>query len=106
MMLPEQRFYFASQTPTHEIALRRRLNEDLYINYAGPGTNNSNVILQVYVNPLVSWVWIGYWVVLFGTIICLIPSKTKLVFARTEVVGMTRKHEGKPAQVATNENES
>ena len=46
MMMPEQRFYFASQTPTHDIALRRRLNEDLYINYAGPGTNNSNVILQ------------------------------------------------------------
>ena len=106
MMMPEQRFYFASQTPTHEIALRRRLNEDLYINYAGPGTNNSNVILQVYVNPLVSWVWIGYWVVLFGTIICLIPSKTKLVFPRTEVVGMTSKHAGKPAQVGTNENES
>jgi cytochrome c-type biogenesis protein CcmF len=105
MMMPEQRFYFASQTPTHEIALRRRLNEDLYINYAGPGTNNSNVILQVYVNPLVSWVWIGYWVVLFGTIICLIPSKTKLVFPRTEVVGIG-KSVGKPALAGTNENES
>jgi cytochrome c-type biogenesis protein CcmF len=70
------------------------LNEDLYINYAGPGAGNNNVILQVYVNPLVSWVWIGYWVVLFGTIICMIPSKTKLVFPRTEVVGMARKHAG------------
>ena len=56
--------------------------------------------------PLVSWIWIGYWVVLIGTIICLIPSKTKLVFPRTEVVGMTSKHAGKPAQVGTNENES
>jgi cytochrome c-type biogenesis protein CcmF len=98
MMMPEQRFYFASQTPTHDIALRRRLNEDLYINYAGPGTGNNNVILQVYVNPLVSWVWIGYWVVLFGTIICLIPSKTKLVFPRTEVVGIAGKQVGKRAQ--------
>jgi hypothetical protein len=33
-------------------------------------------------------------VVLFGTIICMIPSKTKLVFPRTEVVGMARKHAG------------
>jgi cytochrome c-type biogenesis protein CcmF len=98
LMLPEQRFYFASQTPTHDIALRRRLNEDLYINYAGPGTGNNNVILQVYVNPLVSWVWIGYWVVLFGTIICLIPSKTRLVFPRTEVVGIAGKQVGKRAQ--------
>src|SRR5690242_15112658 len=99
MMYPEQRFYFASQTPTHEIALRRRLNEDLYINFAGPGTNNSNFILQVYVNPLVSWVWIGYWVVLFGTIICLVPSKTKLVFPRTEVVGIAGKQVEKPARL-------
>jgi hypothetical protein len=30
--------------------------------------------------------------VLFGTIICLIPSKTKLVFPRTEVVGIAGKH--------------
>jgi len=50
------------------------------------------------VNPLVSWVWIGYWVVLFGTIICLIPSKTKLVFPRTEVVGVSRKEVGQHAQ--------
>jgi len=98
MMLPEERFYFASQTPTHDIALRRRLNEDLYINYAGPGAGNNNVILQVYVNPLVSWVWIGYWVVLFGTIICMIPSKTKLVFPRTEVVGISGKQVGQHAQ--------
>ncbi len=27
--------------------------------------------------PLVSWIWIGFWVLLFGTIICLIPSKSK-----------------------------
>jgi len=46
----------------------------------------------------VSWVWIGYWVVLFGTIICLIPSKTKLVFPRTEVVGVSRKEVGQHAQ--------
>jgi cytochrome c-type biogenesis protein CcmF len=59
----------------------------------------------VYVNPLVSWVWIGYWVVLFGTIICLIPSKTKLVFPRTEVVGIG-KSVGKPALAGSNENES
>jgi hypothetical protein len=33
--------------------------------------------------------------VLFGTIICLIPSKSKLVFARTEVVGISGKQVAK-----------
>jgi hypothetical protein len=30
--------------------------------------------------------------VLIGTLICLTPSKTKLIFARTEVVGFAGKH--------------
>ena len=88
---PERRFYIASQTPTTEVALRRRLNEDVYINFAGTGTG-TNVILQAYIFPLVSWIWIGFLVVLFGTFVCLVPSKTKLVFPRTEVVGMAGKH--------------
>jgi cytochrome c-type biogenesis protein CcmF len=43
-------------------------------------------VIQAYVFPLVSWVWLGYWVVLIGTIVCLIPSKVKLQYAKTQVV--------------------
>jgi cytochrome c-type biogenesis protein CcmF len=88
---PERRFYIASQTPTTEVALRRRLNEDVYINFAGTGSGD-NVVLQAYVFPLVSWIWIGFLVVLFGTFVCLVPSKTRLVFPRTEVIGVAGKH--------------
>ena len=95
IMEPERRFYEASQTPTSDVALRRRLNEDVYINFAANGDGNNNVIIQAYVFPLVSWIWIGYWVVLIGTLICLVPSKKKLVWPRTEVVGIARKA-GKP----------
>jgi cytochrome c-type biogenesis protein CcmF len=90
---PERRFFIASQTPTTQVALRRRLNEDLYINFAGAG-EGSKVVLQAYIFPLVSWIWIGFAVVLFGTLVCLIPSKQKLVFPRTEVVGI-----GQPQKV-------
>jgi cytochrome c-type biogenesis protein CcmF len=92
VMEPERRFYLASQTPTSEVALRRRLHEDVYINYAGPGESAGSEVIQAYVFPLVSWIWIGYWVVLFGTLVCLAPSKSKLVWPRTEVVGMAGKH--------------
>ena len=50
--------------------------------------DNSKAIFQLYIFPLVSWIWIGYWVLLFGTIICLIPGKVRLQYARTEVVGI------------------
>jgi cytochrome c-type biogenesis protein CcmF len=86
---PEKRLYKASRQPTSEVAIWRRLNEDVYINYAG--NNEGKVVLQAYVFPLVSWIWIGFWVLAFGTIICLIPSKVRLQYARTQVVGVTSK---------------
>ncbi len=85
---PEVRFYKSSQQQSSIIGIRRRLNEDLYVNYSGVLPDNSKAIFQMYVFPLVSCIWIGYWVLLFGTIICLIPSKVRLQYARTEVVGI------------------
>ncbi len=85
-MEPERRFYKASQQPTSEVAIRRRLNEDLYVNFAGLSTDNKRAVVQAYVFPLVSWIWIGFWVVAFGTIVCLIPSKVRLAYARTQVL--------------------
>jgi len=88
---PERRFYFASQQSASEVDIRRRLNEDLYLNFAGMSNDGSGAVIQAYVFPLVSWIWFGFWVVLFGTLICLVPSKVRLEYARTQVVGMVDK---------------
>jgi cytochrome c-type biogenesis protein CcmF len=93
VLYPERRFYMASQTQTSEVAIRRRLNEDLYVVYDGNANTGEGVIVKAYIFPLVSWIWIGYWVVFLGTIICLIPSKQRLVWPRTQVVGVAGKHE-------------
>lgn len=89
---PERRLYTASQQPTSEVSIRRRMNEDLYLNFAGSSTDEKKVVLQAYVFPLVSWIWLGYWVTLFGTIICLIPSKVQRQFLKTQVVGVATAH--------------
>ncbi|MGA3190110.1 MAG: heme lyase CcmF/NrfE family subunit [Bryobacteraceae bacterium] len=89
---PEKRLYLAKNEPASEVAIRRRPNEDLYINFAGLSDDGTKVVIQAYVFPLVSWIWVGYWVVLSGTIICLIPSKSRLVYPRTEIVGIAGKH--------------
>ncbi|HTR36527.1 MAG TPA: heme lyase CcmF/NrfE family subunit [Bryobacteraceae bacterium] len=91
-LYPERRLYKASQQPTSEVSIRRRLDEDLYINFAGLSSDNKRAVIQAYVFPLVSWIWIGFWVLAFGTIICLVPSKVRLAYARTQVVGVTQKH--------------
>jgi cytochrome c-type biogenesis protein CcmF len=89
---PEHRLYRASKSATSEVAIRRRLNDDLYVNFAGTSPDGQKVIIQAYVFPLVSWIWIGYWVVLAGTLICLVPNKQKLIYPKTEVVGIAKKH--------------
>ena len=91
-MHPERRLYIVSNQPDTEVAIRHRLNEDLYVNFRTAEEDETKVVLKSYVNTLVSWVWIGYFVVLWGTLICLTPSKQKLIFARTEVVGIAGKH--------------
>ena len=89
---PERRLYKASKQPTSEVSIRRRLNEDLYLNFAGMSNDDKHAVIQAYVFPLVSWIWIGYWVLLGGTLICLVPPKARLQYARTEVVGIAGKH--------------
>jgi cytochrome c-type biogenesis protein CcmF len=89
---PERRLYKASKQPTSEVSIRRRLNEDLYLKFAGMSNDNTKAVIQAYVFPLVSWIWIGYWVVMVGTLVCLVPPKMRLQYARTEVVGIAGKH--------------
>jgi cytochrome c-type biogenesis protein CcmF len=91
-MEPERRLYKASKQPTSEVAIRRRINEDLYLNFAGMSNDNTKAVIQAYIFPLVSCIWIGYWVLFIGTLVCLIPPKVRLAYARTEVVGVARKH--------------
>ena len=91
-MDPEKRFYKASRQPTSEVSIRRRINEDLYLNFAGPSTDNKRSVIQAYIFPLVSWIWVGWWVLFAGTVICLVPSKLRLQYARTQIVGITRKN--------------
>jgi cytochrome c-type biogenesis protein CcmF len=92
LLKPERRFYKSSRESTSEIGLRTRLNEDLYLNFAGMSDDNQRAVIQAFVNPLVTWQWIGGLVLIAGTLICLVPSKVKLQYARTEVVGYTTKH--------------
>ncbi len=93
---PEKRFYKASRQSTSEVGIRQRPNEDLYLNFGGMSDDNQRAVIQSYVFPLVSWIWIGGLVLIGGTLTCLVPSKIKMQYARTEVVGaqvgITKKH--------------
>ncbi len=76
-LYPEQRLYKASGQPTTEIALHSTPQEDLYVVFSGT-VNSNKAIIQVFLNPLVLWIWIGGLVVVFGTIVAMIPSKGEM----------------------------
>jgi cytochrome c-type biogenesis protein CcmF len=89
---PEKRLYKASRQGTSEIGLRQRPNEDLYLNFGGMSDDNQRAVIQAYVNPLVFWIWAGGLVLIGGTLVCLVPSKVKMQYARTSVVGVAKTH--------------
>ena len=73
VLRPEKRFYFASEQGTSEVALRSNLIEDLYVVFAGI-SDDDRAVIQVFLNPLVVWVWIGTIVMVIGTIIVILPN--------------------------------
>ncbi len=75
-LIPERHFYKNSDQPTTEVALRSFWNEDLYLILAG-WDDQGQATFKVYVNPLVSWLWWGGFIMLFGGIIVLSPGFSK-----------------------------
>jgi len=61
-------FYSKSQQPMTEVALHVTPAEDLYMILGGVNEDGSASI-QAYINPLVSFVWVGGLVMVFGTIL-------------------------------------
>jgi cytochrome c-type biogenesis protein CcmF len=72
------KWYFRKheQEPTTEVAIRRTLAEDLYVVMAAPPEmKDQSASLEIFINPLVNWIWIGFGVIALGTGIALLPER-------------------------------
>jgi len=78
---PQKHFYRASEQPTSEVRRYSTFREDLYLVFSGM-TEENKATVQVYLNPLVRWVWIGGVVMFLGTIVIMVPNKRELKLAR------------------------
>ena len=75
-MYPAKWFYRSRpQEPTTEVAIRRSLAEDLYIVMAGFELGEQSASVEVHVNELVNWIWIGFGLMALGTGIALLPER-------------------------------
>jgi cytochrome c-type biogenesis protein CcmF len=72
---PELRFFKANGgQPDHIVADHSTFREDLYVIYEGRNPDTGHPIIKAFINPLVSWVWIGVFIVILGTGLALVPN--------------------------------
>ncbi|MCC6679656.1 MAG: heme lyase CcmF/NrfE family subunit [Phycisphaeraceae bacterium] len=70
---PQVRYYDKSEQPNSEVALLTNLKRDIYITLAGWEDNGKLAAIQIIVNPLLLWIWIGSVVLTLGGTLCLLP---------------------------------
>jgi cytochrome c-type biogenesis protein CcmF len=70
------KWFFRNHTdePTTEVGIRRSFAEDLYIVMPAFEVENQTASVEVHINPLVNWIWLGFGVLALGTAIALLPE--------------------------------
>lgn len=74
---PEKVFFSNGLQPATEIAIYSTFTDDLYVILAGWDEQTGAAAVQVNVNPLVSWVWFGSGLLIFGTLISVWPDRRR-----------------------------
>jgi cytochrome c-type biogenesis protein CcmF len=74
---PEKSLYRGQNQPTTDVAIHTNLKEDLYVILAG--YEKDLATFKVLVNPLVVWIWIGGGIMIFGTIVIVLPGRRQKV---------------------------
>ncbi|OYW05847.1 MAG: hypothetical protein B7X11_01590 [Acidobacteria bacterium 37-65-4] len=84
-MYPARWFFRGKEEePTTEVAIRRSIPDDLYIVLAAQNAEQQSATLQIVINPLINWIWMGFGVIMFGTFISLLPESA-MAFATKKV---------------------
>lgn len=73
-LTPESNFHWNIQQRVSEVSIRYGLTEDLYVVLAGLEDEGNLAVFQVFINPLVNWIWLGGALMILGTVVAAWPS--------------------------------
>jgi cytochrome c-type biogenesis protein CcmF len=62
------------ESPTTEVSMLHSIRDDLYVVVGQVSAETKVATFQVHVNPLVSWIWIGVLILIFGSVISMWPE--------------------------------
>jgi cytochrome c-type biogenesis protein CcmF len=82
---PEKRYYMASEQTTSEVRIETGPREDIYVVLAGMNQDTDKAIIQVWINPLVWWVWSGAGLMVLGTVFTILPNRKERRLERGKV---------------------
>ena len=71
---PTLNFYDTRREPLSTPAVRTTLSHDLYVTLMNTSRDGS-IGIRAYVTPAVVWVWIGVFMMVAGTVLCLLPGR-------------------------------
>jgi cytochrome c-type biogenesis protein CcmF len=74
--LTPAKFMYKKQpdSPTTEVAIGHGLRDDMYVIVGSINPTTKVAAFQFHMNPLVSWIWFGCVVLIFGSVICMWPQ--------------------------------
>jgi len=77
--LSPEKDYYDNPNPdlsqwTTEVAVRTTAREDLYVILAGFDSTVGTATIKAIINPLVVWLWIGFAILVVGTLIAALPD--------------------------------
>jgi cytochrome c-type biogenesis protein CcmF len=76
ILTPALKFFPTQQSPIGRAVHQSSLSEDIYLILSGfSEVDRNQATLKALVRPLVIWMWIGGFVIAFGTLICIWPMK-------------------------------
>ena len=75
-MYPARWFFNKHEEPTTEVAIRRMSAKTSISSCRAYQVRDQSASMEIVVNPLVNWIWLGFAVMAFGTGIVLLPERT------------------------------
>jgi cytochrome c-type biogenesis protein CcmF len=74
---PAKKFYPQEQSPIAYVDYRLGLVDDVYLVLGDFARDGSHATVKFQVNRMVSWIWIGGFVLTLGTLLAVLPEGRK-----------------------------
>ncbi|MGO9450459.1 MAG: heme lyase CcmF/NrfE family subunit [Candidatus Binataceae bacterium] len=97
-MAPAKLFFKRQQQPATKVAIRSTPFADLYVVLAGLDDNGKQATFEVFLTPLVFWLWAGGLMMVMGTVVVMWPNvRERAAIAATLRGAVDREMAGEPA---------